>query len=191
MRSIGAKLVLFIVALLLGGCAVGYNSAMFVTRSNVGIDIQSTPPIAEISISRQEGLISPVFEGGQTPPLLGSFGTGSEGLLRVPFGTKSVFAGGGAAVALVNKENNAQADGLPLSEEPKKRCGQGTNISFPGPGCVLPLFLAVDTTLGAKIAWSGATSTVPDSLTIGYNRREAALAPVFVGNRDYSKTANT
>ena len=40
------------------------------------------------------------------------------------------------------------------------------------------MFLSVDTTFGAKIAWSGATSTIPDSLLVGYNRKEIVLAPV-------------
>jgi hypothetical protein len=195
MRSTGAKLAVMVVVLLVGGCALGYNSALFITRSNVGIDIESTPPTAEISISRQEGVIAPVFEGGQTPPLLAGFATGSEGLLRIPFGGRSVFAGGDAAVALSNKKvagpahNATEKDSvLCLSMKPDKdpepRCSPGiVDKSIPGPGKIKPVLLATDTTFGAKIAWSGATSTIPDSLVVGYNRKEIALAPVFESNQ--------
>jgi len=191
MRTIVTKLALLMIVLLLEGCAVGYNSALFVTKSNVGIDIESTPPTAEISISRQEGVIAPVFEGGKTPPLLAGFATGSEGLLRIPFGGRSVFAGGDAAVALSNKKTTGQTDNakerdsvLWLSTAPEKKNLSGfADASIPGPGKFKPIFLSTDTTFGVKIAWSGATSTIPDSLLVGYNRKEIVLAPVFGRNQ--------
>jgi hypothetical protein len=191
MRFRGSRLTLLVVILLMGGCALGYNSALFVTRSNVGINIESTPPTAEISISRQEGIIAPVFEGGRTPALLAGFATGSEGLLRIPFGGRSVFAGGGAAVALAGKpgdnqthEDIQQESVLCLSQKPRQKCLLGTfDVSLPGPGDFRPMFLASDTAFGVKIAWSGATSTLPDSLVVGYNRKELALAPVFGSNQ--------
>jgi len=54
------------------GCA-GYNTTMFMTKSNAGLDIDMKPPTAEINISRKEAVIEPVFEKGQTPPVMASF----------------------------------------------------------------------------------------------------------------------
>ena len=45
---------LFAIAALLQGCA-GYNTVMFMTKSNAGLDIDMKPPTAEISISRKRG----------------------------------------------------------------------------------------------------------------------------------------
>src|SRR5271154_7636493 len=50
---------------ILAGCAVGYNTTVFSTKSNFGVNIESTPkPTAEISLSRLEGAITPALEGG-------------------------------------------------------------------------------------------------------------------------------
>jgi hypothetical protein len=251
MRAIGTRLALLMVVLLLGGCAVGYNSALFVTRSNVGIDFESTPPTAEISVSRQEGVLAPVFERGQTPPLLAGFATESTGLGSIPFGGRSVFAGGAAAVALAdtaqaykspddtltNKSGNAQANQsgnaqanqsgnaqanksgnaqtnqsddaqtnqpdktladkvtqalcgsrLCLSKEPTQPnlpCQlKNVDAHIPGPGEYSPMILVSDTTLGAKVVWTGATATVPSRLLVGYNRIEIVAAPVFGSSKD-------
>jgi hypothetical protein len=93
----GAALLL---ALLLGGCAVGYNSTLFVTKSNIGIDADTKPPTLELSIARREGVLAPGFEGGQTPPVMASFRTSSNPFSRFFVGVQSTFAGGDASVAL-------------------------------------------------------------------------------------------
>ena len=66
-------LTLLSVLLTLSGCAVGYNSTLFYTQSNIGLDAETKPPTAEISIARREGVIEPGFEGGQTPPVIAGF----------------------------------------------------------------------------------------------------------------------
>src|SRR5207253_9786451 len=43
---------------------------------------------------------------------------------------------------------------------------------------VRPVFFGTDTSLGIKIAWSGATGQFPDSARFGYNRTELALVPI-------------
>jgi hypothetical protein len=115
MRAVGTTIALLMVVLLPAGCVVGYNSALFVTRSNVGIDFETTPPTAEISVSRQAGVIAPTFEDGKTPPLMAGFETDTSGLIKILFGGKSVFAGGAAAVALA--ENAAQKTPAAASTE--------------------------------------------------------------------------
>ena len=80
---------------LLSGCAIGYNSILFVTKSNFGVDVDTHPPTADIGIKRLEGTISPVFEGGQTPPVLSSFRPESSGLFSG--NVSQTFATGDAA----------------------------------------------------------------------------------------------
>ncbi|MFY4729844.1 hypothetical protein, partial [Nitrospira sp. BLG_2] len=52
----------------LNGCGLGFNSLIFATKTNYGVDIDATPPAAEISIARHEGVIEPIFEDGKTLP---------------------------------------------------------------------------------------------------------------------------
>src|SRR5262245_57749866 len=77
---------------LLGGCALGYNSMLFVTKSNIGLDVDTRPPTAEISIARREGVIAPTFEKGQKPPVLASFRSQFKGLLGIFSSVSSTFA---------------------------------------------------------------------------------------------------
>src|SRR5713101_5448404 len=90
------------VAAIFQGCA-GYNTTMFMTKSNVGLDFDAKPPTAEVNISRKEAVIAPAFEGGQTPPVLASFrpnaGTGG-GFTSFFLGVNQTFAGGDAALAM-------------------------------------------------------------------------------------------
>src|ERR1051326_8096735 len=87
--------VLFAPLVLFSGC-VGYNTTLFMTKSNAGLDLDAKPPTAEINISRKEGVIAPSFEGGQTPPVMASFSakSGSGGMRRFFFGVNQSFAGG-------------------------------------------------------------------------------------------------
>ena len=55
------KILLLFVAVVVDGCAIGYNTTLFTTKSNIGLDVDTKPPVAEISISRQEGVLAPGF----------------------------------------------------------------------------------------------------------------------------------
>ena len=95
---------------LLSGCA-GYDRVLFITKTNVGLDIDDTPPTAEITIARRELAISPTYKDAlgkeETLPLLGSFGlTGGS----FNPGISSVFAGGDAAVILATKDGGKPAE---------------------------------------------------------------------------------
>jgi hypothetical protein len=43
-----------------------------------------------------------------------------------------------------------------------------------------PFYFGTDTSFGLKVAWSGMTSAIPDTVKLGYNRKEFALAPIHV-----------
>lgn len=176
---------LALACLLLQGCAIGYNSVLFVTKSNVGIDVDSTPPTAEISIARRENVIEPTFEDGQTPPVLASFRVGIKGILGTFASVSSTFSGGDAAVTMAElfdekvKRPAKQLAYLCLKKQPSPRL-LGQKITFPEPGDVQPFLFGTDTSLGLKLAWSGLTAQYPDTVRLGYNRKELAWAPVFV-----------
>jgi hypothetical protein len=170
--------------LLSAGC-VGYNTTLFATKTNVGLDFDTKPPTAEIAIARREAVIAPTFEDGKTPPVAASFRIQSGAWVFADI--SSTFAGGDAAnilAQLYNDPTNVAPKGydstLWLTQPPTKKLG-GTKVKLHRPGVVRPLLFGTDTTFGLKLAWSGLTAQVPDTMKLGFNRKEMALAPVFGG----------
>jgi hypothetical protein len=162
------------------GCALGYNRMLFMTKTNVGLDIDSKPPTAEISIARREGVIAPSFEEGKALPVIASFLF--EGGWFSPH-ISGTFAGGKAAVTIAELFNVGDSNSrlTPRSrvclDHPPKESAQG--LQWEEGDDARPFFFATDTTFGLKVAWSGATEVMPDTLKLGYNRKEFAYAPVF------------
>ncbi len=176
------KLWFLSVTLLIEGCAVGYNTTLFMTKSNIGLDVETKPPTAEISIARREGVIAPGFEGGQTPPVLSSFRSNLSPFDRFFLGVQSTFAGGDAAVALSQKQadaNDNQISAACLSQKPNPQTFLWADVSIPEKGEVRPFIFGTDTSFGLKVAWSGMTGQIPDTVRLGFNRKEFAWAPVF------------
>ncbi|SPD74811.1 hypothetical protein PITCH_A350020 [uncultured Desulfobacterium sp.] len=164
------------------GCGIGYNTTLFFTKSNIGLDLETKPPTAELSISRREGVIAPGFEGGQTPPVVSSFQSRQNPLSRFFFSVQSTFAGGDAAVALSRRPGDTSNDSdsnVYLTQKPEPKTFWGNKITIPEKGQVRPFVFGTDTTVGLKLAWSGMTSELPDTVRLGFNRKEFALAPVF------------
>jgi hypothetical protein len=56
----------------------------------------------------------------------------------------------------------------------------GSNIftTPAAPGKIRPFIFGTDTSLGLKVAWSGARGQFPDTLKAGFNRKEFAWAPI-------------
>lgn len=164
---------------LLTGC-VGYNSTLFTTKSNVGLDFDTKTPTMEVSLARREVVVAPTFEHGQTPPVAASFRAKGAWLAG---SVSTTFAGGDAAATLADRGlDNAQAGAQPtratllLETEPKPGWPAAR---LPSPGKVQPIVFGTDSTFGIKAAWSGLTAQYPDSLKVGFNRKEIAFAPVF------------
>jgi len=164
------RMVIFSILVLtnFAACAVGYDSVLFMTKSNIGIDADSKPPTAEVSIARREVVIAPRFEGGQTPPVVGSFRSHANPFSRFFFGVQSIFAGGDAAIALSEDTVSDQSSQLCLSKKPDPRSFSGIDVSLPEAGHVDPFFYATDTTFGLKLAWSGTTGQFPDTVRLGF-----------------------
>lgn len=181
---------LFAVAALLQGCA-GYNTVMFMTKSTAGLDIDTKPPTAEINISRKEAVIAPAFEKGQTPPVLASFkpnvGFGNR-FGNYFLGVDQTFAGGDAAktMAILYADPTCKYDDPKFNSElqldtPIASSGVWWKDIFTAPaepGKIKPFIFGTDTMLGLKVAWSGVGGQFPDTVKLGFNRKEFAWAPV-------------
>src|SRR5687768_12126882 len=117
------RTLLCLLPLTLAGC-VGYNSTLFMTKSNFGLDADLKPPTLEISLARREAVISPTFDEGKTPPVAASFRI--EPGVQVPFFPRisSTFSGGDAAGLMSDLYGDADdlkatADtSIPLAQKP-------------------------------------------------------------------------
>ena len=169
-----ASHVFFSCALLLGGCSVA-PTAVFMTKSNIGLDIDGPPATAELSIARRQGVVSTTFEAGQTPPFLSGFvlETGFFSSIKQFFlGVQSTFAGGDAALRLVDGK---EPSSLCVSRLPQTG-GLLKKKDFDLGGARLVLF-DVNTILGLKLTEFG-------SGKLGFNHRESVLAPIIVEEKD-------
>lgn len=193
-RSIRVAAGMFAAATILGGCAVGYNRTLFVTKTNLGFEVSNTPPTFELALSRVEGVIEPQFENGQTLPVLASFKFRTSGAFSPAVG--SAFATGDAATtmsalygdptpigdwqtrgALVKDKRLPTDSTLRLDQEPTIPGNALFTPTFQKQD-VRPVFFGTDTSLGVKVAWSGMTGTFPDTARFGYNRKELAFVPI-------------
>lgn len=167
---------------LLTGC-VGYNTTFFGTKTNLGLDLDTKTPTAEISIARREVVVAPTFENGQTPPVEASFQVSGAWIAS---SVSSTFAGGNAAATfaeLYDAETPTGAAKKPTDSTLKVKnvpltTPGGREVHLVKPGIVRPFVFGTDTSLGIKAAWSGLTAQYPDSVKVGFNRKEMALAPV-------------
>lgn len=196
--------VLLLVLALLTGCQ--QNRLLFATKSVVGLDIDSQPPASELSINRKEGVIEPVFEGGQTPPVLASFKADMNPFYRFfGFGIATTFATGDAAEALSSLFTTTDKE---LDKLVRDKCALngstapceffktrknvladqfGSWISltdapkdfdkFVSPGTNAQLFFGTDTVTGLKIDWQTG-GYLPSGVKFGFNRKEVTWAPL-------------
>lgn len=177
----------------LHGCAFGYNSLLFTTRSNVGVDFEATPPTLEVAIAREEGVLEPTYEQGKTLPVMSSFRPESRGITSGNVG--QTFAVGDAAVALAVLYDNPDYAFNPASgnwETDVRSKFDGTLqldqspvlpgiLKKPAANKVRPVSFGTATSLGVRVSWSGLTAQFPDSFHLGYRRKELAIAPINYG----------
>ena len=189
--------IVFIIAgLSVSGCA-GQDRILFVTKTNIGLDVDSKPPTAEITIARRELAITPSFRDAHgkenTLPLLASFGL--TGNFLNPKIT-SRFAGGPAAVILAegpaalangSSANTEEDFSICLQKQPDTRPlwkWLWHKIIFadeknPPNEDTRAFYFATDTSFGLKVGWDGTSGPYPDTLKLGYNRKELAFPPIF------------
>lgn len=180
-------------------CA-GYDRILFVTKTNIGLDIDDQPPTAEITIARRELAITPTFQDAtgneNTLPLLASFGL--TGSFLAPEIT-SRFAGGEAALVLAYgpewKTNHPTPEAEAHFSEKASLCldkKQDTRSWLKKIWHSItakkwervkedtrPFYFATDTAFGLKAAWDGTTGPYPSTVKLGYNRKELAYPPIY------------
>jgi hypothetical protein len=73
-----------------------------------------------------------------------------------------------------------------LSEQPKSKryFSVDKELGLGASGEYRPFVFGTDTAIGLKLAWSGMTAQIPDTVRLGYSRKEIALAPIFVSKED-------
>lgn len=167
----------------LSGCAET-GRILFITKTNVGLDIDNKPPTAEITIARRELAVAPTFQDAtddeKTLPLLASFGL--AGTFLNPEIT-SRFAGGDAALIL------AQGPGRPIPQASSSLCLRKEPETKSwweklfGKDDIRPFYFSTDTAFGLKAAWDGTTGPYPSTVKLGYNRREFAFPPIFTNEK--------
>jgi hypothetical protein len=193
MKPWSAKLVVCGLVLLQVGCAALEEHVLFMTKTNVGIDVDSKPPTAEISIARREVVLEPTFEGGQTPAVMASFRSAGTGLMGMFYDISATFAGGDAATTMTRLYNDETAGqdkiesaSMCLSAQPKSKnyFSADKDLGLGESGEYRPFIFGTDTAFGLKLAWSGMTAQVPDTIRLGYNRKELAWAPIFVSKEE-------
>lgn len=191
------KVIGMLMLLIVQGCAIGYDSILFSTKSNMGVDLDTAPPNLEVAISRQEGVIEPVFEGGQTVPVMASFASKSNAFTKFFWGVSSTFSTGEAAYTMTRLYDSPDAKDpaepykrVKLTKKPSAKSWFGTEkteyINKDG-DTVRPVLFGTDTSLGIKIKWSGATAQYPSAANIGFNRTETAIAPLNLVEAGESK----
>jgi hypothetical protein len=174
------------------GCSIGYNTVLFATKSNVGFNADTAPPVLEVDISRYEGVRGPTFEGGQTLPVMASFSSDSNAFSNFFFGVNQTFATGEAANTMTKLYDQITPDDktpipyekVKLSQrpDPKPLWARltGKKIKYVEPGEVKPVTFGTSTNLGVKVSWDGQTGQFPSAMNVGFKRKEATLAPVGI-----------
>jgi hypothetical protein len=140
-------------AFALVGCA-GSSEVLFVTNTTLGINADSKLPSLSIGYDRAEGYVAPAYENGALPPVMARL-LSNASLTDPSIG--QIYATGDAAVKLASP---AESDATP----PKLL----RNINRTA-------FFITESALGAKVTFA---SSLPDSVHIGYKRKEFSLIPV-------------
>lgn len=138
----------------LAACA-NPDTAIFVTSTSLGINADSKPPTAAVAYERQEGFIGPRFENGGAPPVVASMET--AGNIFAPQ-IRQTYATGAAAI---NATGGKVKDETSTLEGPRKL-----------------MFFGTGTTLGFKVGFG--PEGVPDSLVLGYKRKEISVIPLGI-----------
>ncbi|MHC4943793.1 MAG: hypothetical protein ACYTG7_12320 [Planctomycetota bacterium] len=189
------RYILIILVLWLGtvviftGCA-GYDRMLFFTKTNMGLDLDTTPATVDVTISRREGVIAPTFEEGKTPPVLASFRSDVNGFSRMFTGISSSFAVGDAAQTMTelfdapDSKADAQDSSLELEKMPVASALNPSPYQIKDDeGFIAPLIFGTDSSFGLKLAYSGMGMNF-STLRFGYNRKELAWAPISLSTKD-------
>ncbi len=132
------------------------DKVIFVTSSSFGINLDTTPSSVSIAYDRTEGYAAPSYKSGTLPPVMASIET--DGTAIAPK-IRQVYATGAAAVIAAGGRG----------AEPSGMTHRTGRLAFVG----------TTTTLGLKAAF---TAAVPESLSLGFKRKEFSYIPLGCQN---------
>lgn len=164
----------------LSGCGRMPLDTVFYTVTNMGVNFDTRPPTAEISLSRQEGILQPELEGGVHLPVIAT-SESRPGLLE---GRVTATFIGGAAAEIAARKNGATNEASLLERGPGIVCVEklpdgSDGLQLPGPGATRPFIFGTSTNYGLFVGWNGVGSAMPETLRLGYTRKELAIASIF------------
>lgn len=145
--------------LLLTACATATDHVIFVTKTSLGLNVDSTPAGASFAYDRVEGFIGPRFEDGSIPPVAGSLSTNGKLFDR---DIKQVYATGKAALI---------ATGAVKPRNP----ADGAEDKTPSKEVYRTMFFGTSTVLGLQL---GFAPTGIDNMVLGYKRKEISVIPI-------------
>lgn len=157
------------------GC-VGKKNILFVTKTSLGVDIDSAAPAFDVGYDRKEGSVAPVVKDGQVLPLMSSI-SAEEGIASSVFGSGVAqnFGVGNAAIIMsrylgstVNPADSSTVNFEDLLKTPANVKG---NIESGK-----RYFFGTKTTIGFSTGFTA--GWVPESISLGYKRKELALVPI-------------
>lgn len=183
----------FLLSLLhtVSGCAVGLDSIIFVTKTEVAVDLDTEPPAADIGYARREFVLAPIFKDGEVHPVLTTVGA-RPGVLD--FGANQSFATGDAAIVMADAfsgdlpypfdaPNKLKYPSLKseIVTSPSDKVPEGfwskLAYFFTGSSERRRYFFGTDTNFGLHVQWSA--SEVPRAVSLGYKRKELSYIPLI------------
>src|SRR5258706_5876247 len=154
-----------IAAVSLSGCGTD-PVVVFVTKTSIGIDADSTASTAAIAYERIDGYYAPRYPDGEVPPVVSSIQTDLS--IFAPQ-VSQTYATGNAALILAAKK------GTQVATCPKPKMIINTKDKSQDKK---RMFFGTATTLGFKVSFSAAGS--PDAIVLGFKRKEASVIPVGI-----------
>lgn len=162
-----------VLVFLISGCSMGKHNVLFVTKTSLGVDIDSKPPAIDIGYDRKEGTVAPVFDDGQVLSQMAGF-SAKVGFVNQAAGQS--FATGNAAELmskyLISNARVATGDTIPPGDIGKIHKLNRT-------GDPKRYFFGTDTSFGLKVNLGVETGGIPDALSLGYKRKELAFVPLI------------
>ena len=164
----------------LSGCTNPPLDTVFYTVTNMGVNFDSRIPAAEISLSRREGVLQPEFEGGVHLPVIATSDS-RPGLLE---GRVTATFIGGAAAEIAAREKGETDESKLLQRGPGIVCVTtvpvgNDGLKIPDAGATRPFIFGTSTNYGLFVGWDAPGTMIPQTVRLGYTRRELAIASVF------------
>ncbi len=193
LRTIAKGPAALLITASLAACSANDEAVLFVTKTSLGLDLDSTPATVNIAYDRREGFIGPIEDEAELPPVVAAINTNAEFFSPK---VQQVYATGDAAIAVTEQKGDQQTTAQPAAV-PAAPAPAVPAPAVPAPAAPAPAApAATDPTQATnstddetKIAFFGTSSAIglkagfntttgmPDSFLFGYRRKEVSLIP--------------